>query len=53
MVLTDMRQVISHARAGRAQTIYRTITVKSQSERVEEGASIIAMAFATELQLAA
>lgn len=28
MVLTDMRQVVSHARAGRAQTIYRTITVE-------------------------
>lgn len=53
MVLTDMRQVISHARAGRAQTIYQKVNVKSQSERVAEGASIIAMAFASEVAVAA
>ena len=41
-----MRWIVSHARGGRTQIIYRTITVKSKSERVAEGGSIIAMAFA-------
>ena len=48
-----MRWIVSHARTGRVQTIYRTINATDKSERVAEGAAIIAMAFANEVAVAA
>jgi hypothetical protein len=39
--LTSMRQVVSHARAGRAQTIYRTITVELSTMTFEDLMSFV------------